>query len=128
MYLTEKEILDTPNALQRTCTYFDEKDAAIKHFFSEYPRRKFVFFGCGSSYMLAKSAATIFSNLLGTEAYAIPAGDYIVHPDFWKDTVTGSTVVALSRSGKTSEMVRAIKHIRAELACPVISISPRSAN
>ena len=64
-----------------------------------------------------------FSNLLGTEAYAIPAGDYIVHPDFWKDTVTGSTVVALSRSGKTSEMVRAIKHIRAELACPVISIS-----
>lgn len=123
MYLTEKEILDTPNALQRTCTYFDEKDAAIKHFFSEYPRRKFVFFGCGSSYMLAKSAATIFSNLLGTEAYAIPAGDYIVHPDFWKDTVTGSTVVALSRSGKTSEMVRAIKHIRAELACPVISIS-----
>ena len=73
--------------------------------------------------MLAKSAATIFSNLLGTAAYAIPAGDYIVHPDFWKDTVTGSTVVALSRSGKTSEMVRAVKHIRAELACPVISIS-----
>ena len=77
MYLTEKEILDTPNALQRTCTYFDEKDADIKRFFSEHPRRKFVFFGCGSSYMLAKSAATIFSNLLGTEAYAIPAGDYI---------------------------------------------------
>ena len=72
--------------------------------------------------LLAKSAATIFSNLLGTEAYAIPAGDYIVHPDFWKDTVTGSTVVALSRSGKTSEMVRAVKHIRAELVCPVISI------
>ena len=34
MYLTEKEILDTPNALQRTCTYFDEKDADIKRFFS----------------------------------------------------------------------------------------------
>lgn len=123
MFLTEKEILDTPRALERTCQYFDERTEEHKRFFARNPQRKFAFFGCGSSYMLAKSAAAVFGALPATSACAVPAGDYLVDPAAWQETLKGSVVVALSRSGRTSELVLAARKIRQTLGCPVISLS-----
>lgn len=128
MFLTEAEILDTPVALERTCGYFSEHQANISEFFAKYSQQKFVFLGCGSSYMLAKSAAALFSSFPGTAAFAIPAGDYIVSPEFWLETVRNSIVVSISRSGRTSEMVRAVGHMKGCCACPVISLSMESGN
>lgn len=127
MFLTEKEILDTPNALKQTYSYVCEKSEEIKAFF-EKNNRKFTFFGCGSSYMLSKSAAALFASYENTSAAAIAAGEYIVDPDFWKETVRDSIVVTISRSGKTSEMVKAVKHIKETLGCNVISISMKDNN
>lgn len=123
MYLTEQEILDTPNALKRTCAYFLEQYEKIGRFFTENPERKFVFFGCGSSYMLAKGAAELFRMYPDTTTAAIQAGDYVINPELWSNTVRGSILVAISRSGRTSEMVWAIKHSAENLGCPVISLS-----
>lgn len=128
MFLTEQEILDTPAALKRTCHLFGEKQDMLNAFFTENKQRKFTFLGCGSSYMLAKSAAAVFSAFPDTSASAIPAGDYIVNADFWKETVKGSILVSISRSGRTSEMVRAIKHIQKIYGCPVISLSMEAEN
>lgn len=123
MFLTEAEILDTPAALIRTCRYFEERQARISEFFETNTQRKFVFLGCGSSYMLAKSAAALFGGFPDTAAFAIAAGDYIVSPDFWQETVRGSILVSISRSGRTSEMVRALEHMKEGLCCPVVSLS-----
>lgn len=128
MFLTEKEILDTPVALAKTCAVFDKQAKEIADFFAANTQRKFTFFGCGSSYMLSKSAATIFAAKPDTYASAIPAGDYIVNPTFWKETVKNSIIVTISRSGKTSEMVRAVKHIKENYGCPVISLSMKDDN
>ena len=128
MFLTEKEILDTPAALAKTCALFEEQKEAIAAFFAAHPQRKFTFFGCGSSYMLSKSAATLFAAQPDTCASAIPAGDYIVNPAFWKETVKNSIIVTVSRSGKTSEMVRAVRHIVDNYGCPVISLSMKDDN
>lgn len=122
MFLTEQEIIDTPQALRRTCRYFDEHRQDIRAFLSANPERKFTFFGCGSSYMLAKSAAVLFSTLTDTSACAIAAGDYIVDPKTYRQTVAGSIVVSISRSGKTSEMVRAMQHIKQALGRPIVSV------
>lgn len=127
-YLTEQEILDTPQALARTCAYFEEQSGPLSAFFRQHPQRKFSFFGCGSSYMLAKSAAAVFQSLPNTAACAVPAGDYLVDPAFWQETVRDSIVVTLSRSGRTSEIVRAVKNIKAELGCPVLSLSMQDDN
>ena len=54
MFLTEKEILDTPVALDLTCKYFEENAEKIEAFFAANPQRKFTIMGCGSSYMLSK--------------------------------------------------------------------------
>ncbi len=128
MFLTEKEILDTPAALKKTCGYFHEQQANILDFFANHKERKFVFLGCGSSYMLSKSAATIFGAFENTTASAIAAGDYIANTEFWKETVRGSIVVTISRSGKTSEMVRAVKHMKEHFGCAVISLSMKDEN
>ena len=128
MFLTEQEILDTPRALLRTCDYFNGEKETLDNFFAHNTQRKFVFFGCGSSHMLAKSAAALFASLPNTTASAIPAGDYIVNPEFWRETVRGSIVVALSRSGRTSEIVRAVAHCKETMKCPVASISMQNEN
>ena len=128
MFLTEQEILDTPRALERTCRYFDERLEEHKNFFARNAQQKFASFGCGSSYMLAKSAAAIFGALPGTSAVAVPAGDYLVSPKSWSEALKDSIVVTLSRSGHTSELVMAVKEIRQTLRCPVISISAEQGN
>ncbi|MDE7220942.1 MAG: SIS domain-containing protein [Oscillospiraceae bacterium] len=126
MYLTEAEILDTPLALASTCSYFKKRDGDLAKFFTDHKQRKFTVFGCGSSFMLAKSAATLLASMPDTAASAIPAGDYILNHDFWLETVRGSVVILLSRSGMTSEMVWAIKHIKKNLDCPAISITMKA--
>lgn len=128
MFLTEKEILDTPNSLKKTYGYFCERAEDIEAFFKNNTSRKFTFFGCGSSFMLSKSASLLFGSFANTSASAIAAGEYIVDPDFWKETVKDSIVVTISRSGKTSEMVKAVKHIKETLGCDVISISMKDNN
>lgn len=128
MFLTEKEILDTPNALKKTYSYFCEKSDEIEAFFKNNTLRKFTFFGCGSSYMLSKGAAALFSSFENTTASVIAAGEYIIDPEFWKEAVRDSIVVTISRSGQTSEMVKAVKHIKETLGCDVISISMKDDN
>lgn len=128
MYLTEAEILDTPLALASTCEYFKKREGDLAGFFTKHRQRKFTVLGCGSSFMLAKSAAALLASMPDTAASAIPAGDYILNHDFWRETVRNSIVLLLSRSGMTSEMVWALRHIRKTLDCPAISITMKADN
>ena len=70
-----------------------------------------VFVGCGTTYNLALSLAA-HSNSAGQPAIAVPGGEWLDHPQLswpdWKST----HVVALSRSGETSETVAAAKASR----------------
>ena len=59
MFLTEKEILDTPVALDLTCKYFEENAEKIEAFFAANPQRKFTIMGCGSSYMRGRAAGRL---------------------------------------------------------------------
>ncbi len=128
MFLTETEILDTPRALDQTCRYFKNNEAVLSEFFAHNKQKKFTILGCGSSFMLAKGAAALFASLPQTTANAIPAGDYIVDPSFWQETVRESIVLLLSRSGRTSEMVWALKQIKNAFGCPAISVTAEDNN
>jgi fructoselysine-6-P-deglycase FrlB-like protein len=71
-----------------------------------------VFIGSGSSYAVARSAALMARLRLGNAAIAIPAGDLLLHMDAYRPALHGCVLVALSRSGETSEVVRAIDAMR----------------
>ena len=81
MYLTEQEIMATKDTLDKTYGQILRQEEEIKKFFLENKQRKFVFLGCGSSYMLSKSNERMFITRPDTSAVALAGGDYLVNPD-----------------------------------------------
>lgn len=71
-----------------------------------------VVLGCGTSYNLALSIAAAL-NEAGTPALAIPAGEWTIRPESYLPKGTPVKVIALSRSGETTETVDAAKASRA---------------
>lgn len=128
MYLTEQEIMEQHIALAKTYGYMMEKRNEIEDFFAANPSRKFVFLGCGSSYMLAKSGQQLIASCAGSCANAIAGGDYLVNPDFYEESIKDSIIVTLSRSGQTSEIVRDVAYIKEKYNNPVVSLSMKEDN
>jgi len=67
---------------------------------------EWVFVGCGSSYYVAQAAAWSWTAVTGQRAKAVPASELLFYPD----QVLGKSKcqpVLISRSGKTTEMLRA---------------------
>lgn len=128
MFLTEQEIMSQHEALLKTDALMEGKQAELETFFSTHQERRFVFLGCGSSYMLAKSGQRLFAACRDTAACAIAGGDYLVNPAYYAEALRGSILVTLSRSGQTSEIVRAVKHAKEAFGCPVVSLSMKADN
>lgn len=128
MFLTEKEIMEQHVALMETFQYFIENKGTIEQFFQKHMERKFLFLGCGSSYMVAKTGQRKFAACRETSANVIAGGDYLVNKDFYDETVKGSIVVVLSRSGQTTEIVESVKEMKKRHNNPVISISAKDGN
>jgi glucosamine--fructose-6-phosphate aminotransferase (isomerizing) len=70
------------------------------------------FVGCGSSYNLSLALAA-HANARGRRAIAVPGGEWLSRPDNYTPDWRNAHVVALSRSGETTETVAAAKASRA---------------
>jgi len=82
------------------------------------------FVGCGSSYNLAMSMA-VAANAAGWQAIAVPGDEWLSRRgDYWAGAGTVQ-VVAISRSGETTETVAAAKASRGA-GIPVIGITVES--
>jgi len=105
MAITYKEIRDTFNALEKTRGYLEGKWADIEKFFKG--KSRFVFIGSGSSYSNAKSYAMICNMNTDVPAVTLAAGDILLHAERYKNIIDGSALVFISRSGRTSELIKA---------------------
>lgn len=128
MDLTEKEIMSQHEALKKTYDLFMDKKDETEKFFEKNGQRKFTILGCGSSYMLAKSAARLLSAVENTEATAIAGGDLLIHEEYYKNNIKDSIVIVLSRSGQTSEIVRDIEMIRKDFDVPMVTMTMKDDN
>lgn len=120
MYVIEMEFRNQFEALARTAQALTDRQAEAGEALSGI--RTLCVLGCGSSFSLAKSAATQFSQHTGIPACALPAGDVLVNFTAYKKMLTGATLLLLSRSGSTSEVVRAAELCKEELGCKVLSV------
>lgn len=68
--------------------------------------------GCGTSYYLAQTIASAF-NQNGRNAVAVPGGEWARRPSSYVAKRDGVCVVALSRSGESTETVQAVDASRA---------------
>lgn len=81
-----------------------------------------IFTGCGSTYYLSLSASALYQELTGCAARAIPAGEMLLNSQIVL-TSQKSLLVALSRSGTTTETVKAVEKFKKEKRGDVIVIS-----
>jgi len=81
-----------------------------------------VFTGCGSTYYLSLAAAALYQELTGCAARAVPGGELLLNS---KSVLTHekTLLVAISRSGTTTETVKAVEKFRAEKRGDVVVIS-----
>jgi len=112
MAVTYSEIHDTFNALKKTNEYLENRWSDIEAFLKG--KNRLVFLGCGSSYCISKSMAALFTVCAGIPAAVMTAGDIILHAQRYKKAVDGATVVFVSRSGRTSELLLALDALEAQ--------------
>ncbi|HMN84415.1 MAG TPA: SIS domain-containing protein [Bauldia sp.] len=85
-------------------------------------QRQVLCVGCGSTYYLAQSAAALLQSRTGVIARAFPASELLLEPG--TAFVDGRTIlVAISRSGATSETVRVVSDFKARRQGPVVVVT-----
>ncbi len=84
-----------------------------------------VFIGCGSSYYLALSAASVVTHITGARAKAMTASDSLFYPEFHTGEENRITAFLISRSGKTTEVIWALDSIRNTGCIPTCAVSCR---
>ena len=86
-------------------------------------KQEWVFVGCGTSFYLAEAAAISWTLLTGQPARAVPASEVLLFPKLLQSNGTKVQAVVISRSGRTSEAVRAANALRQELQIPAVGIT-----
>lgn len=83
--------------------------------------------GCGSTYYLSLSVASFWRSIVGQPARALPASEVWLFPES-SLTVKPMTMLAISRSGETTETLRALEVFRSHSfgECLAITCYPQS--
>jgi glucosamine--fructose-6-phosphate aminotransferase (isomerizing) len=82
---------------------------------------EWIFIGCGSSYYLALAAAANWTATTGTRARAMPASELLLFADLAFNGAKEFVPVLISRSGQTSEVLRAAQSLN-EKQIPSIAV------
>jgi glucosamine--fructose-6-phosphate aminotransferase (isomerizing) len=122
-YVTLQEILSQPEAWEAVLGELEQQAAALKNYWQPGRMQEVIFTGCGSTYYLSRSAAEIFKGKIGALASAYPASDLYLFPEIGLSEGVSRTLVAISRSGETSETLRAVDQFRLRDHGPVYAIT-----
>lgn len=100
-----------------------QKSGKLEEIRSRYAgTSSWLFVGCGSSYYVALSAAASMAALTGLSARAVPASDILLYPDVALAQTKDCIAVLISRSGRTSEVLRAAQVLKSR-SIPTLAIS-----
>lgn len=112
MDLTYKEIKEQYRSMKQTKAYLDEQMQEIANRLKMESYTSLIVLGCGSSYSLAKSLARMANMRTGFPATALAAGDVLLHALRYTKCFEGALVLAVSRSGSTSEILLALAALK----------------
>jgi glucosamine--fructose-6-phosphate aminotransferase (isomerizing) len=116
------EILSQPK-IWGDCLKQLEAASAVREIGKRFSKdAEWMFIGCGSSYYIALTAAASWTAITGTRARAIPASELLLFPDLILAGVKDFVPVLISRSGYTSEVLRAAEFLNQQ-KIPSIAVS-----
>lgn len=117
----EREILSQPECW-RECLRSLETDPVVSKIVSGVPTdTEWLFVGCGTSYYLALSAAASFSAISGRPSRALPASEVLLFPEIVSKR--NQVAVLISRSGRTTEAVKAMDLLNARGGLQTITVT-----
>ncbi len=118
---TRQEIFSQPEAWSATLEVLDTERQAILTFGGDH-FDQIIYTGCGSTYYLALAAAALTQELTGLPCRAFPASELWLYPQ--SSFTSGKTLlVAVSRSGETTETLRACEAFLADRGGELLTLS-----
>jgi glucosamine--fructose-6-phosphate aminotransferase (isomerizing) len=121
--ITLDEILSQPQCWAACLDTLDRAEVIRKICAQVPPDADWLFIGCGTSYYIALSAAASFAAITGMPARAVPASEILFFPDAVLGKCATTIPVLISRSGKTTEVVRAAQYLERERDMRCIAIT-----
>jgi glucosamine--fructose-6-phosphate aminotransferase (isomerizing) len=108
---TLREIQTQPDAWAAVVDVAREGAQSWGTFFAQRAGDLTLFFGCGSTYYLSLTAASVFQTLACQAARGVPAAELFLFPETWIPGDSTTCGIAISRSGTTTETIRAVDHL-----------------
>ena len=120
---TEAEILSQPDVWAEVLKLLDAKRGELRSFYDSTSFDSVIFTGCGSTYYLSLAAASIFQQLTRCPSRGLPASEVWLNPTSSYMATGKQLLVAVSRSGETTETLRAVDAFKEREHGTVLTIS-----
>jgi glucosamine--fructose-6-phosphate aminotransferase (isomerizing) len=120
---TWNEVLSQGTVWQSVLGDMRSSQVVEKILHSSHSKREWIFVGCGTSFYLAEAAALSWVLLTGMPARAIPASEVLLFPRLLQAEGPDLQAVVISRSGRTSEAVRAAIVLRRDLRISTLGVT-----
>lgn len=120
---TWKEILSQGRVWQTVLQELSQNALVEKIISNNRMDKEWIFVGCGTSFYLAETAAACWAFLTGQRARALPASEVLLFPALTNAKGANTQAVVISRSGKTSEAVRAAEVLSRKLCVPTLGMT-----
>ena len=120
---TWNEILSQAEVWKSVFSLLHQSAPASRFVDTSHSQRECLFVGCGTSFYLAEAAALSWTLLTSLPARAIPASEILLFPGLLATVDGQKQAVVISRSGRTSEAVRAARVLSEELRITTLGIT-----
>lgn len=118
---TWTEITGQPEAWRATLGAFTADRAALEDFLNQADFAQILVVGCGSTHYLAQTAAAVLTRRTRTPAHPLPSSELWLFPDTASPDQT--LLLTVSRSGTTTETLRALERFRETYGGPVLAVT-----
>jgi glucosamine--fructose-6-phosphate aminotransferase (isomerizing) len=108
---TWQEIVSQPQVWRSTLEIFSAQRPTLERFLEQVDYQQITAIGCGSTHYLAQSAAVVLAHRTGVPARSLASSELLLFTD--RRSAPGTLLLAASRSGRTTETVRALERFRA---------------
>lgn len=122
------EIVSQPDALIAAVRVFAAQIAEAEGIWRTGDYDELIVTGCGSTHYLSLTVAATFQQLTGIAARAYPASQIALMPEQSLRPSAKPMLLAISRSGRTTETIAAIRKFRAHKQSAVMAITCDSAS
>jgi len=121
--LTLREILSQPRVWSETHSQLREPQLLEKFSNLFSPRSPWLFIGCGSSYYLSRLIAALWTKHFYIPATGVPASELLFAPEETLRRLGAEQVVLMSRSGETTEVLRAAELLQKHHSVQTLAVT-----